>query len=77
MPLTEQQQYDRADREVLRIEKYFQDEASCENNGGIMIVDRRSMHRAFGKNKPPKRHERYGCASIRDYERMMRDLGMH
>jgi PBP1b-binding outer membrane lipoprotein LpoB len=75
-PLTEQQQYERDDREVLRLEQYYKDVANCEASGGMMHIDRYMSGGRFNRNRPPRRDERYGCIGSRDYERMMREMGM-
>ena len=75
-PLTEQQQYERDDREILRLEQYHKDVANCEASGGMIHIDRYMSGGRFNKNKPPRRDERYGCVGPGDYQRMMRQLGM-
>ncbi len=62
-PLTDEEQYERDDRETLRLEKFYRDEKACSAAGGFIIIQRwggsrRSMSR---KPLPPSRWDSYGC----------------
>lgn len=74
-PLTEDEQYEREDREIQRLEQYYRDVADCETTGGIIVIFRHISTGRLRKNTPPRRHERYGCASVSEFQRMMRDMG--
>ena len=75
-PLTEDEQYERDDREILRLEQYYKDVINCEASGGMIHIDRYMSGGRFSKNKPPRRDERYGCMNSNEYQRMMREMGM-
>ena len=59
-PLTEEEHYDRDDREILRLERFYRDEKACKDAGGVMVIKRwgPTIRR---KQAPPRRWDDYGC----------------
>ncbi len=63
-PLTDEQQYDRDNKEILRIEKFYRDERNCLDTNGVMVIRRwgiTARQRVGHKLAPPRRWDTYGC----------------
>ena len=72
--LTEEQRYDRENKETLRIERYYRDKADCEARGDKLYVERHSGLSKFGRDKPPKWDEGYSCMTDWEFQRLIRQL---
>ena len=72
--LTEEQQYDRENKETLRIEKYYKDKADCEAKGDTLYIHSHSSLSKFGRQRPPKRDESYSCMTQWELQRLIRQI---
>lgn len=56
-------EYERADRENLRIEKFYLDEAVCKANGGWLEIKRHGSltRRCMSRSCPARKGEQYRC----------------
>lgn len=64
VPLTDEERYEREDREILRIEQFYREEKACRDSGGIMVIKRwgtTARQHVSGKLQPPRRWDSYGC----------------
>lgn len=73
-PLTEEQLYERENREILRIEQFRTDEAICKAQGGIIFIKRHMSVGKLRRDTPPKWGEQYACMSDWDFQRIARQL---
>lgn len=73
-PLTEAQKYERENKEILRVEKFYADEAACKARGGHMYVKRHMSIGKLRRNQPPEWGERYGCMTDWELQRLLRQL---
>ena len=63
-PLTDEQQYERDNKETLRLEQFYRDEAACMAWGGIIVIHRWGYtikQRTSRKMTPPRQYDTYGC----------------
>ncbi len=73
-PLTEAQLYERENKEILRVEKFYADEARCKAQGGTMYIKRHMSVGKLRRNVPPRWGERYTCMDDWELQRMLRQL---
>lgn len=70
--LTEEQQaeheYEVQEKELLRLEKFYNFERSCRRAGGTVQVMRRSVgslpHRCMWEACPPNKYDQYSCVRL-------------
>ncbi len=73
-PLTEEQLYERENKEILRLEKFYADEAVCESKGGHMYIKRHMSVGKLRRNVPPRWGEQYSCMDDWALQRLLRQL---
>ena len=70
VPLTDEQLYERENRETLRLEQFYRDERACRRAGGFIVIKRWSNARRKSSGRklaPPGRGDTYGCATRMGY----------
>lgn len=72
--LTEEQQYERANKETLRIERYYRDKANCEARGDTLYIYSHTGLSKFGRQRVPKWDESYSCLTAWELQRLIRQM---